>query len=63
MSLFFLLQGAMVTQNEHTGPQRAGASLIQYIQFRLSLQVLLAFLNSLFLRLVDGYHIPDGVSS
>lgn len=32
MPSVFLLQGAMVTQNEHVEPERAGDSLIQYIQ-------------------------------
>lgn len=63
MPMVCLLQGAMVTQNEYLGPQRAGDSLIQYIQPRLSLKVLLVFLNPLFLRLVDGYHVADDVSS
>lgn len=63
MPLFFLLWEAMVTQNEHIRPQRAGDSLIQYIQYELFLWVLLVFLNPLFLRLVDEYHVAEGVSS
>lgn len=47
MPSIFLLQGAVVPQNEHVEPQWAGDSLIQYIQTQtVPLLVLLIFLTS-----------------
>lgn len=55
MSSVFLLQGAMVTQNEHVELQQAGDSLIQYVQHRLCpFRCFWFFWPPLFLRLVDG---------
>lgn len=63
MPSVFLLQAAMATQNEHVWAQRAVDTHAMHPMQSVPLQVLWIFLLQPFLKMVDGYHLVQGVNS